>query len=64
MALFVRQCILQILLKPVSKPVASPDISIGGMKDHYLWGLMLLITVFHGPGKLSIDELLRRRLRG
>ena len=43
--------------------VSYPDISIGGMKDHYLWGLMLLFTVFHGPGKLSIDELLRRRLR-
>ena len=41
--------------------ISYPDISIGGMKDHYLWGLMLLITVFHGPGKLSIDYLLRQR---
>ena len=42
--------------------ISYPDISIGGMKDHYLWGLMLLITVVHGPGKLSIDYLLRQRL--
>lgn len=41
--------------------ISYPDISIGGMKDHYLWGLMLLITVFHGPGKLSIDYWLRQR---
>lgn len=41
--------------------ISYPDISIGGMKDHYLWGLMLLITVFHGPGKLSVDYWLRRR---
>ena len=41
--------------------ISYPDISIGGMKDHYLWGLMLLITVFHGPGKLSVDYWLRQR---
>ena len=41
--------------------ISYPDISIGGVKDHYLWGLMLLITVFHGPGKLSVDYWLRQR---
>ena len=41
--------------------ISYPNISIGGMKDHYLWGLMLLITVFHGPGKLSVDYWLRQR---
>ena len=44
--------------------ISYPDISIGGMKDHYLWGLMLLFTVIHGPGKLSMDHLLRQRLQG
>ncbi len=32
-----------------------------GLQQHILWGLMLLITVFHGPGKLSVDHLLCRR---
>ncbi len=26
--------------------------------QHYLWGLMLLIIVVYGPGKLSVDHLL------
>lgn len=29
-----------------------------GLQQHFLWGVMLLITVFHGPGKLSVDHLL------
>ena len=27
-------------------------------KDHKIWGLMLLVTVVYGPGKLSLDYLL------
>ena len=42
--------------------ISYPDISIAGIKDHLLWGALLAVTFFHGPGKLSIDHLLRRRL--
>lgn len=31
-----------------------------GFNDHKVWGLMLLITFLHGPGKLSVDYLLTR----
>jgi len=27
-------------------------------KDHKIWGLMLLVTIVYGPGKLSVDYLL------
>jgi len=27
--------------------------------QHILWGTMLLMQVFHGPGKLSMDHLLQ-----
>lgn len=27
-------------------------------KDHKIWGLMLLVTLVYGPGKLSLDYLL------
>jgi putative oxidoreductase len=37
-----------------------PDISDAGIKDHILWGALLAVIFFHGPGKLSIDHLLRR----
>ena len=38
--------------------IAYPDISPAGLKDHYLWGALLAVTFFHGPGKLSVDHFL------
>ena len=38
-----------------------PDLSVAGLKDHVLWGTLLLVIFFYGPGKLSIDHLLGRR---
>ena len=40
-----------------------PDISPAGIKDHILWGALLAVTFFHGPGKLSLDYLIARRSR-
>jgi uncharacterized membrane protein YphA (DoxX/SURF4 family) len=25
------------------------------------WGLLMLVAIFHGPGKLSVDHLIRRK---
>ena len=44
--------------------VSYPDISDAGIKDHMLWGTMLAVIFFHGPGLLSADHLLRRRFLG
>jgi len=44
--------------------IAYPDISPAGLKDHYLWGALLAVTFFHGPGMLSIDHFLGKKLRG
>lgn len=41
--------------------VASyPDLGPVGLKDHQVWGLMLLVALLHGPGPLSLDRLIRR----
>ena len=41
--------------------VASyPDLGAAGLKDHQTWGLLLLVTLLHGPGLLSLDSLLGR----
>ena len=40
-----------------------PDISAAGLKDHVLWGALLLVLVVYGPGRLSLDHFLARRLR-
>lgn len=42
--------------------ISYPDINIAGIKDHMLWGTMLAITFFHGPGKISVDHFVKRKL--
>ena len=42
--------------------LSYPDLGAVGLKDHQYWGLLLLVTLSHGPGKLSVDHFLRRRL--
>jgi putative oxidoreductase len=42
--------------------ISYPDINIAGIKDHLLWGTMLAFSFFHGPGKLSVDHLIRRQI--
>lgn len=29
------------------------------LMSHFYWGLLLLVTVCHGPGKISVDHLIR-----
>jgi putative oxidoreductase len=41
--------------------VSYPDLGAAGLKDHQLWGLLLLVTMLHGPGALSLDCLINRR---
>jgi len=41
--------------------VSYPDLSAVGLKDHQTWALLLLIPLLHGPGRVSIDQLIRRR---
>ena len=35
--------------------ISFPDISDLGLKDHVLWGALLLVTLLHGPGRWSLD---------
>ena len=38
--------------------LSYPDLTPAGLKDHILWGSLLLVTLFHGPGPLAADRLL------
>ena len=40
--------------------ISYPDISPARVKDHVLWGWLLAVVFFHGPGKLSVDDLIAR----
>jgi len=41
--------------------ISYPDISPGGVNDHYFWGTMLLVLLMYGPGKASLDTWIRKR---
>lgn len=41
--------------------ISYPDLSEIGLRDHQYWGLLLLMPLLHGPGKISIDHFVRRR---
>ncbi|HTH95136.1 MAG TPA: DoxX family protein [Rhodocyclaceae bacterium] len=41
--------------------ISFPDISDLGLQDHKLWGLMLLVLVFFGPGRFSLDQWIKKR---
>lgn len=43
--------------------LSFPDISDLGRQDHVLWGALLLVTLFHGPGRFSLDFFLKQRWR-
>lgn len=42
--------------------ISYPDLSAGGLKDHFHWGFLMLVTVLHGPGKVSVDHWVWRRI--
>jgi len=41
--------------------ISYPDLNEIGIKDHTYWGILLLVTLLHGPGKFSLDHLIARR---
>ncbi len=42
--------------------VSYPTLNEIGIKDHQYWGLLLLVPLFHGPGTLSLNHFIRKRL--
>lgn len=41
--------------------VSYPALNEVGLKDHIYWGILLLVSLLHGPGRLSLDYLIRRQ---
>ncbi|MGQ0657556.1 MAG: DoxX family protein [Chromatiales bacterium] len=42
--------------------ISYPDLNPAGLEQHKVWGLMLFVLLLHGPGPLSIDHWLKKRL--
>lgn len=60
LGLAARPAALALFVFNIVAVISYPDIGEVGLKDHQYWGLLLLVTLFHGPGKLSLDHLIRR----
>jgi len=44
--------------------ISYPDLNPAGLKDHMYWGILLLVPLFHGPGKISVDHFIKRKFWG
>jgi putative oxidoreductase len=44
--------------------ISYPDLNEAGVMQHQYWGVLLLVPLLYGPGRLSIDWIIRRRLAG
>lgn len=41
--------------------ISYPGLGEAGLKDHVYWGILLMVTLLHGPGKISVDHFIRRK---
>jgi putative oxidoreductase len=61
LGLGARLSALALFLFNLMAVISYPGLSEVGLKDHTYWGLLLLVTLLHGPGKISIDHFIRKR---
>jgi putative oxidoreductase len=51
-----RAAALALFVFNIVAVISYPDLSDAGLKDHYLWGALMLVIAVYGPGRLSIDR--------
>jgi len=40
--------------------ISYPELEGAGLDQHYVWGILLAVTLVHGPGLASLDRLVSR----
>lgn len=63
LGLGTRYAALVLFVFNIVAVLSYPDLNDAGLAQHQVWGLLLLITLCHGPGKLSLDHLIDRWIR-
>ncbi|HEY3180409.1 MAG TPA: DoxX family protein [Casimicrobiaceae bacterium] len=61
LGLGTRAAALALFVFNIVAVISYPDLSDAGLKDHYLWGALMLVIAVYGPGRLSIDHWLGGR---
>lgn len=56
--LITRLNVVALFILNIVAAISYADISFAGEKDHIIWGLMMMVLFFYGPGKLAFDQLL------
>jgi len=41
--------------------ISYPELNAAGLRDHEVWGIMLLVPLLYGPGKISIDYFINKK---
>lgn len=62
LGLGTRYAALGLFVFNIVAVISYPDLMAAGLAQHQVWGLLLLITMCHGPGRLSVDYLIDRFL--
>jgi len=53
-----RAAALALFLFNIVAATSYPDLSDAGLKDHVLWGALMLVIFFYGPGRIAVDRWL------
>ncbi len=56
-----RPAAIALFIFNIIAATSYPDLSELGIKDHQVWGLLMLVTIVHGPGKLSLDHWIKTK---
>ncbi len=60
LGLCTRAAALALFVFNIVAATSYPDLSAAGLKDHILWGALMLVTLFYGPGNIALDEWIKR----
>ncbi len=63
LGLFSRPAAMVLFVFNAIAVISYPDMSPAGVNQHYLWSALMLVTVFHGAGKLSLDSWIKNYFR-
>lgn len=51
-----------LFLFNIAAVISYPDLNAVGLEQHQVWGILLLVTLSHGVGKLSLDHWISSQL--
>ena len=54
---------LSLTILNIVAVISFPDLNDAGLQQHIVWGILLFVTLFHGPGKIAVDHFIRSRFQ-